>query len=98
MFILNTIFCNQIYFGDRNRVYRYVHVFYAHCVTLVVQLDHNRQSSVLVRQSFTENFGNAANYLFVNKQCDFIRLCVSLLQPRLIVNGNGHDDYFCSFF
>lgn len=26
-----------IYFGDRNRVYRYVHVFYAHCVTLVVQ-------------------------------------------------------------
>lgn len=36
MFILSTIFCNQIYFGDGNRVYRYVHVFYAHSVTLVV--------------------------------------------------------------
>lgn len=34
---------------------------------LLFSLDHNRQSSVLVRQSFTETFGIAANYLFVNK-------------------------------
>lgn len=55
MFILSTIFCNQIYFGDRNRVYRYVHVFYAHCVTLVVQFKlETTEKRVLVWQSFTE--------------------------------------------
>lgn len=62
-------------------VYRYVHVFYAHCVPLVLQLEATEPCfSTTV---FYRNFAFTAKYKFVNKECRFIKLPASvLLSPK----------------
>lgn len=58
-------------------VYRYVHVFYAHCVPLVLQLEATEPCfSTTV---FYRNFAFTAKYKFVNKECRFIKLPASVL-------------------